>query len=173
MSEPEFLYVQDTTATADYPTRTHELVVDGAVKRFTFNVGERHKLPVEIALRFLKVKSFIVTDENEKRYDPTPVDPQASDFQLADNEVVALVSELSTEALVIRAKQIPGGEKMKAKDGREALIEFVHGSILKKRAEKAAVASNSADGRRVTVAGDPAGGDDMTASEVDRMFADA
>jgi hypothetical protein len=165
-SEPETLLVLDTTATAAYPTRTHEHIVDGLPQQVTFKVGEKLALPVALALKFLKDPAFIVTDPaTGMRYDPTPKEPQGNSLELAPNEIIARIDELSTDALVIRAKQIDGGENFKKQDGREKLIAFLADKTKANRVREAA--------RAVPTPVPGSGVIEMSEEELEGMFPDA
>jgi hypothetical protein len=168
-AETETLYVMDTTATPAYPTRTHEHLIDGVPTQFTFAVGQKLPLSIDKALKFLKDPAFIVTDADGKRYDPTPKEPTgAAAVELAPNELIARIDELSTDALVIRAKQINGGEGFKKQDGREKIIAFLIEKTAATRANEAA--------RAVPTQAPGSGNietEDMGEDEVGKMFEDA
>lgn len=149
ITDQEFLHVVDTTARPDFQregvngaimtvsgARRHEQLVDGAVKVFSFEHAVPTKLPFAIAMKFLKTEGFVLTDENGKpiEFERVPDQPNAANsaqFKLAGNQVVARYDELSQEALLIRAAQLPGGEVFKKNAKRAEIIDF----LIKTRAE--------------------------------------
>lgn len=134
----EQLFVLDTTA-VDAP-RTHEMIVDGVVRAFTFERGKPLALPPIIALKFLRHEAFLLVNERGEAipYQRRPRQPDEmptnTPFVLAPNETVARFDELTGMALYQRAVELPGGEKF-TPDDRNALIEFL---IAARKAEKPA-----------------------------------
>lgn len=169
------LDVLDTTATAEYPTRIHDLMVDGKLTRVEFKVGEKRNLAAPIALRFLREPAFEITDpQTGERIMPTPAEPQGADFTLGPSEIVARLDELSASALAIRCRQEPGGEKFKPQTGRDAMLAFMTERLAAKR-RAAEQALNPKRNARDT-------GDDLlmgnglepvNQAEMDRLFANA
>lgn len=166
--EEPFLLVEDQTATLNYPERTHEIVYDGKVKAFTFKYGEKQKMPVDLALKFLKHDAFVVTDpDTGNRYEPTPAAPDMGlGVKLQPGECVARYDELSLESLIVRAKQLPGGEKLNRNLGKQAVIDF----ILKQETAKLSLVKAGADEDVAAVRGGSSDG--MTKAEVDKLFGD-
>lgn len=120
------LHVEDTTALPDHPDRVHEMIVDGRRTAFTFKPGEKKPMPIDLALRFNQ-SGFIVSDpDTGDVYEPAPAQPAgAAALVLKANEVVARLDELTAEALLIRAKVMPGGEALNRSSGKERLMAFV------------------------------------------------
>src|SRR5712692_9327118 len=89
------LFVLDTTATLASGPRTHEMIVDGAVKPFTFEPSKPLPLDPAVALKFLKHAAFQLTDENgaPKEYRRRPKQPDELEageaLILADEQTVA------------------------------------------------------------------------------------
>jgi hypothetical protein len=135
--------VLDLTATAESGPRTHEQIVNGAKRQFTFKPGEPLELPIEIAVKFLKhAEAFkLVNAEGEivpyNRQPKQPEDLQAGEtLALAENETIARFDELSTAALVQRVMELPGGEQFaqsETKPERSALVAFLIDAVKQKR----------------------------------------
>lgn len=127
------LDVEDTTALVDQPDRVHEMMVDGKRTAFTFKSGEKKRLPFDVAIRF-NLPGFIVTDPRTgSRYEPPPEAPESGAVQqLKPGEVVARLDELTIDALLIRVKVLPGGDKFSRTHGKEALAAFIANHNTKK-----------------------------------------
>jgi hypothetical protein len=119
------LKVLDTSATSGSPVRVHEMIVNGQIKQYTFHVGQYLEMEEEEALKFNK-DGFLV-----KQIDGGEIEkPAAGDdylkARLKPGETIANFSELSAEALKVRAALLPNGEKlvkMKKDDMVKALLE--------------------------------------------------
>lgn len=120
------LDVEDTTALVDQPDRIHEMMVDSKRTSFTFKAGEKKRLPFDVAIRF-NLPGFIVTDPRTgNRYEPPPAAPEGgAALLLKPNEVVARLDELTLDALLVRVKVLPGGEKLTRTHGKDALAAFI------------------------------------------------
>jgi hypothetical protein len=169
----ETLDVLDTTATQQYPERTHELRIGDEIKQYTFKTGQKLALPAAIAMRFLKEPSFIVTDQDGKRITPPPVEPE-NPLALGRGETIARFDELSADALMIRCKAEPGGDMFKRNTGRQPMIQFLtERADAKRRDHERALASNA----RGSDTGEDllAGGNSqpLNRAELDKMFEDA
>jgi len=126
------LFVLDSTANARFPTRTHDLIVGydeeiPLVQTYTFTAHKRLEMPFAHAVKFLKIAEFVVSEdaEGKRRYDPTPSGKQAGMPVRDSNQVVANLSELTIDALLIRCNQMTGGETITKRDGKEAMIDFL------------------------------------------------
>ncbi len=125
-AKQQFLYVEDTNCHHVHaPTRIHDHIVEGRPKSFTFKAGEKLKLPPEEALRFLRDPSFIITTEKGAQLVAPPMIEDGAEIRLKPDECVAKLTELETKALVLRAKQLTGGEAVTLSTPREAIIEFL------------------------------------------------
>lgn len=152
---PETFFVLDTTAVAatgheqedrakGRGPRVHQLpvVIGGqrTVKTFTFEPGKPLKMPIAHAIKFLKNKEFVRTDEdgNELPYNRQPKQPEelgaGERFKLDDNQTIAHYGELTNTALWQRALELPGGEAID-RQNRQALMSFLVASKVKKREE--------------------------------------
>lgn len=133
------LYVLDTTANATEPKRTHEMIVDGAIKSFDFMQGVSLPLPPPIALRFLKTPSFMLTDDKGtvqpfRRRPKQPDELEAGEtLVLKDEETVARFEELSTAALQHRVLEMPASEHFADNPSRTAMIAFIVATKVKAR----------------------------------------
>ena len=129
----ETLFVMDTTANPHFPKRSHEIItgMDGDIaitKSYEFTPHQRVEMPFEHAVKFLPHDAFIVTkdEEGKERFDPTPSKPsEGATIKIAPNQVIANLSELTVDALVIRSNQVAGGEKLRKQDGKDTLIAFL------------------------------------------------
>lgn len=126
MSKPErFLDVIDTSASSEYPIRKHDMMVDGEIHTVEFHYGKATTLPYALGARFLQ-DGFKVSD-----HDGNPVTAPAAGNDVINNllgedEVVANYSELSIEALQVRALSRVGGELFLGDDiDRAEIVTFL------------------------------------------------
>lgn len=137
---PATFFVLDMTAIPGKGTRIHEMVVEGRIRTFKFEPTEALELPVAIAIKFLKHKEFRRTDAhgNLLAYRRQPKQPDelgaGEAFKLEDHQSIADYCELTTVALLQRALELPGGEMLPDKTDRQALIDFLIKSKVKRRA---------------------------------------
>jgi hypothetical protein len=128
------LFVTDTTATVDSPTRVHEHIVAGKREKFTFGYATPVKLPRAVAMKFAKTESFIVEDADGNRVQPIVTQPfinGVKSVDLALDQCIANFSELTDEALLIRCQQSNGGEVITRDNSRSQRIEFLVATRLK------------------------------------------
>jgi hypothetical protein len=137
--------VIDTTATPEFPKRTHEMTVDGIVKPFVFEHGKALPMPEAIAIKFLKHAAFWRVDEEGNRieYQRRPKQPDELEagekLILTDEQTVANLDELSNVALQKRVMEMPGGERFASGvTSRAAVIKFM---VDAKRATREATTS--------------------------------
>lgn len=136
---PKTAFIIDTTA-IDAP-RVHELIVDKTIRQFTFKPREPLKLPLPVAVKFLKHEGFQLANEKGEviPYSRRPKQPNelgaGETFKLAENETIARYDELMTSALMQRALEMPGGEKFSTKDkpDRVAMIDFIKGTLAEQQ----------------------------------------
>jgi len=126
MSNPTTLYVLDTSAVDPEKPRQHSLLIEGKQKVFVFKAGERLEMPFQQGIKFLS-DGFIVTDEAGEEWKPLakrgPHEPQPA---LRPDQVVATLSELSRDALQVRAWRLPGGEvAIKHNASKQDVIDFL------------------------------------------------
>lgn len=133
------LLVLDTTATAVSGPRTHELIIEGTVKPFTFEFGKPLPLPRAVALKFLNAAdSFKPVDDkgNVIPFRATPKQPDqlgaGETLTLSDDETIARYDELSTPALQARVLAMPGGEQFAETPARSEMIRFIVAAKLAK-----------------------------------------
>jgi hypothetical protein len=147
------MFILDTTATEG--PRTHEMMVDGIVKPFTFQRATPLPLPSAVALKFLKHEGFLLTDENGqvlpfRRRPRQPDELGAGEkITLADNETIARYDELSSAALLHRAIELPGGEKFaqgENKPDRAEMISFITTAAAARKKANAAKESDVGEG---------------------------
>lgn len=119
--EQKFLSVMDTSATFDCPVREHQIMLNGEIKTVTFEHGKPTILSKEIGLKFM-MAGFIVRDAEDNEL----VIPTSSADELAEDEVVAKLSELTDDSLLIRSLSKVGGEQFAVGEvSRKALISFL------------------------------------------------
>jgi hypothetical protein len=156
-------YVLDTTALPGTGVRRHEMPViinnHLIVKTFEFRPGEPTKLPMAIAIKFLKIKEFLLTDEhgNPLPYQRQPKQPDelgaGEKFTLEDHLTVADYNELTNVALMQRVLELPGGEALRDTPNRRALIDFIiKAKVTKREANREREAQARAARARAAVA---------------------
>lgn len=169
----EYLEVTDTTCAPHFPKRTHDIMYEGRIAQVTFELGKPQPLPLDIAIKFLKDEAFQVIDPGTgKKYDPTPKQPEAAggaSFQLAPDEIVAKLDELTQEALYIRVKQFPGTEEFKKGTPKEKLISFLARAKLAQ--QPSAGAATKVDELDRIQAGDTVGGQ-MSEDQLKKLIPD-
>jgi hypothetical protein len=126
---PDTLFVFDSSCTVGAPERTHSLLIDGAITEFTFKYPKPLILERSIAMKFLKAEGFTVKDHDGKSIDRVPDQPDplapAKPFVLKEDQVVASLNELATEALLTRCHMERDGEQFTASSPRGRLIGFL------------------------------------------------
>lgn len=153
--------VTDTSATAAFPNRTHEIILNGEVKSIKFQYGEPTSLPFEEAAKFQKSEGFIVTnDDGDVMVKPSDV-PPAVMHTMKTNECVARFDELTKDALYIRAVMLPGGEMFKGNSSKDELIAFLVDANVN------AITPNDGNGQSAPASGGLS--EDMTDEELAAM----
>jgi len=142
--------------TPRFPERTHEVVTDlehEMTLSYTFKRedGAKLRMPKEHAVTFLKVPGgFDVYDENNDKVDPTPkgADDNGKARTLKTSEVIANLSELTAEALLIRCNQvgIPAKKGVSKKDDMVAALIAKEEADRKKNSKTMAVDRPEGDG---------------------------
>lgn len=121
------LFVIDTTCPPGQ-TKTHAQIVNGIERPYTFEHAAPLELPEPIAMKFLRIKEFIVTDHDGNQIEQVPEAPDQHSrkpFVLEDDQVVARLSELEDGALWKRCQQFPGGDKLGRAAGRGRFQDFL------------------------------------------------
>lgn len=118
----KFLSVTDSSATFDCPTREHQIFLNGEILTVSFQHGKATVLPYEIGLKFM-LPGFTVKDAEDNEL----VIPTSEVDALAEDEVVAKLTELTDDSLMIRAISKVGGEQFMVGDqpSRSELIAFL------------------------------------------------
>jgi hypothetical protein len=123
--------VYDTTARAEQ-VRTHEIVVgrhpngEPMFKSYGLRSDKPTLMPVDHAMKFLVDKAFRVVGEDGNII--TPIEKpegERANIRLAPDEVIVKLSDLSSSALLKRAKMLPGSEKIGANSRDEEIIDFI------------------------------------------------
>lgn len=123
--------VYDTTARAG-TTRSHEIVIgrhpDGAphIRAYALASDKPTPMPIDHAMKFLVDKAFRVLDANGNVITPI-VKPEGerANIRLDPDEVIARLAELSSAALLKRAKMLPGSEAVGSNSADEDIIAFI------------------------------------------------
>lgn len=116
--------VQVDQKTGEFRPRIHE-VRPGV--RYPLRSDRPVEMPEGDARIFLKDEAFVVEDERGNRVLPLRLETLAREVpkRLDPEFVIAAVSDLSTEALVTRAAQFPGGQMFDTDSPRPSLIRFL------------------------------------------------
>jgi hypothetical protein len=121
MCQARDLLAVDGPRTHDFPDES------GKLRSITFEPRRFVAVPMDVAMILVGNEGFEVRDPNgtplKVQKHTGPVGNQG--IVLRPDEVVAKLDELSTEALLERAKRFPEGGKLKKADGRAALISFI------------------------------------------------
>lgn len=128
--------VTDLNASSKSGPRVHEMLerqrlpngkVEFVTRRFTFNPGEGLQMERDMALRFAKVDdSFEVRTPAGNKIKPVDALTEGGEkIALEPGQVIAAIEDLTNEALIDRAKALPGAEDMPANPKRDDLISFV------------------------------------------------
>jgi len=129
--EQKTLKVVDSSATEEYPLRTHSVKLHGKEMEITFKWGEDTILPYDLAMKFNQ-EGFDLYDPatGEKFRAPTKTD-ETIRIRIQPDEIVARYDELTVDALKVRAVSKQGGEKFLVKEAsKEELIEFLKGETV-------------------------------------------
>jgi hypothetical protein len=132
----EKFLVTDLNASSRSGPRVHEMPekqrfpngkTETVIERFTFNPGEATEMPRDMALRFAKADpSFEVRTPDGNKIKPVDALTESGDkIALEPGQVIAAIEDLTDEALIERAKKLPGAEDMPANPKRDDLIAFV------------------------------------------------
>lgn len=160
-ADPAPWTVRDTNCKLD-ETRTHEIVVDGAIKAYKFTYHADVPMPEGHAKKYMHDDAFVVLRPDGQRVKAAISITRGFDANklvLAADECVARLEELSMESLLDRAAPMAGGETLSLRSGKKAVIEFLI------QARKKKITQNLSPEKR------EAGGDveDMSEAELKRI----
>ena len=137
-TEPAMMHVLDTTAIDGL--RVHSISVNGTVLDFEFRPREAKKLPAAVAVKFLAVGDtfrLCNADGEIQAWSAVPKQPHQLEagerFQLAEGTTIARFDELHSNAIKIRALQLPGGEKFAESRDRDVMIAFIMAEAEERR----------------------------------------
>lgn len=109
--------------------RTHEfLMSDGNIERLTFP-NDMSFIAInnpELAIKISRIEGFEVKDKRGMIIVPQQIDEETNlgeVVSLASDQVIANLSELTKEALIMRANEVGG--TFKANTPKETLIQFI------------------------------------------------
>lgn len=124
----KFLRVTDSSCTAESPERTHDVFVRGTLTRTIFTLGKEVILPFEHAIKFM-IDGFKVEEVDGRTLNLPAVTKESIRSELAADQVIAYLSELTLASLKLRAGQKQGGEIFLDADdsARGDLIDFILG----------------------------------------------
>lgn len=128
MTDKKFLKVTDKSCTDLSGDRHHQIMVGGELLTITFSHGKEKHLPFEQGVKFAGKDGFVVEDSDGIALG-VGVTAEGIRHELADDEVVAKLTELTVDSLKLRAAAKKGGEMfLKAGDeDRADLIAFILG----------------------------------------------
>lgn len=149
----KILRVTDSSCTAETPVREHDVFVRGVLTRTVFKFGEETLLAFEHGIKFM-IDGFKVEESDGRTLNLPAVTKESIRAELAADQVIANLSELTLASLKLRAGQKPGGEVYldAGDDARADLIAFIMGK------PPVGVADESVDGHADLV--DDEGDDD-------------
>lgn len=116
--------VVDSSCTSQYPSRIHDINIEGKIKQVKFAYGDKTLLPFAEAMKFQR-DGFEVLDDKGAAMPRAADTPMEIAVRLAPDQVIARLSELTADALYARAVTLPGGEKFKANTSKDTLIGFL------------------------------------------------
>lgn len=120
----EQVIVVDSSCTAEFPTRRHDLVIDGEVRSYVFEYGKQMVVPHAVGLKFLRAGFKVLDLNDESEIEPPRAADPVTQSRLAPDEVIATYDELTLPALKLRAALLPGGEAL-ATNKKDEVIEFI------------------------------------------------
>lgn len=128
-ARPDTLFVEDLTSHDPTTPRVHRIMVKGQFKDYGFLPGKPVELPFGVAAKFLIDDAWVVTDHEGNVYRPSPKRVKSEDIKsLSPTQVIADLSELTTQALYVRSVKFPGGEVLTRATSRDEFIEFLAGA---------------------------------------------
>lgn len=124
-------YVTDTLAVTE--TRTHKIPVSFdsqnkpvAYKHYVLSADQETEMPIDHAMFFLIDSAFIVKDGEKNVLRALANHEQATHVAIPEGFVLAELSELNRDALVVRCKVLPGSSHIHpVKTKIEDLITFI------------------------------------------------
>lgn len=124
----KFLRVTDSSCTSETPNRTHDVFVRGTLISTVFEFGKEVILPFEHGIKFM-IDGFKVEEADGSTLNLPAVTKESVRAELAADQVIANLSELTLASLKLRAGQKPGGEIYldSGDDARADLISFIMG----------------------------------------------
>lgn len=128
---PRMIEVVDKSCTSHSRTREHEILMDGDVTHVKFEYGKKMLLPFSVAMKFQK-DGFELKDEDGNVFQRTPESTVETIVSFGPEKVVAHITELTQEAVYVRAAMLPGGEKFKPASPKEKMVEFLIESARQK-----------------------------------------
>lgn len=122
----KLLRVTDSSCTAETPVREHDVFVRGVLTRTVFKLGEELLLPFEHGIKFM-LDGFKVEEADGRTLDLPAVTKEHIRAELAPDQVIANLSELTLASLKLRAGQKKGGEIFldAGDDVRNDIIDFL------------------------------------------------
>lgn len=121
------LEVSDILADRAGVSRTHTLLdATGAAHDFTFVAGQRTAVPFGMAFGLVANPGFAVYDDKSgRRIKADPARSAMAKLDLKPDETVANLEELTREALLARARRLPGGETLAPGTAKHDVVLFV------------------------------------------------
>lgn len=172
------LYVIDNTCGPEHDGstpknwRTHVVLVEGRERPIKFKYGEATEVDFAVGMKFLKHEAFEVRDPNSgAKLEAIPDILKRSIGQgeeLAADQIIARLDELTLPALLMRSAGLDGGEKYGTNSARDEIIAF----LLDKTRERAKQIATARPARAAVMdeSSAPDKADTVTGDEFDRMF---
>ena len=124
----KFLKVTDSSCTPECPVREHAVEVRGVLTNTLFKYGVDTILAFEHGIKFM-LDGFKVEEMDGRTLNLPAITKESVRHELAADQVIANLSELTLASLKLRAGQKPGGEVFLDADdaARGDLIDFIIG----------------------------------------------
>lgn len=119
--------VRDILGSEAHIARTHVLRDNtGREHTFVFPPGTHVEVPYEIALRLIPIDGFEVLDaKTGRRIVVDQARGQLTKLDLKPDEVIANLEELTRDSLMVRARNLPGGDKLGQGSAKSDLVAFI------------------------------------------------
>lgn len=123
--------------------RTHQIIVgrhprtgEPIVKNYSLRSDEATLMPMGHAMQFLKDDAFGVYDAKGNRIEPVrDNNVKARNLGLATDEVVAVLDELTIDALYKRCRLHAGAEHIKKNTSKKTMVDFLIETAEESRTE--------------------------------------
>ncbi len=128
MNQPQKddLLVIDHSTSEEYKVRKHDILINGSTTTITFTHGEPTILPFAQAAKFRNLEGFTVKKADGSDLPETAVASDSVSSMIGPDECVAKFSELTFEALKLRAAKEKDGEVfLDVKESEDARLDII------------------------------------------------